>query len=497
MPVFIVVLLSAYLAMAQRIPPKESVPPRTWESHALSDWATPLAAINIPPGYYSEAEYYRAPLDNYRSYPVYHPDREPAGYWEALKHKEPEPLIELDKTGPNFNWIAFGKRVWEEIDAVYLRLYDAESISLARSSKYIRENERRLIVRPDGTLGMYRWVITPRGIGLTVTACASCHTRYLENGGSISGAGFGHGISDSLLQRMGDQLNRVSYAGDRPQMALYRQFGVPWIRDDIHEKLRSMTDEGMAQLFEAQIPGVIDRVGGSPYYITKVPDLIGIRDRKYIDHTATHKHRGAGDLMRYAALVEYSDSMDYGSHRMLTDAQRKIQVRWPDEVLYALAQYIYSLQPPPNPNLRNELSSEGEKVFLKAGCAGCHTPPLYTNNKLTLAQGYKPSGDHPLRADILSVSVGTDPSLALKTRKGTGLYKVPSLRGVWYRGLYGHDGSVASLEDWLDPTRLGEDYVPTGFKGVGVKSRPVPGHEFGLKLSASGKKSLIAFLKTL
>jgi hypothetical protein len=259
------------------------------------------------------------------------------------------------------------------------------------------------------------------------------------------------------------------------------------------------------------VPGVTDRPNGSPYYITKIPDLIGFRDRKYIDHTATHQHRGAGDLMRYAALVEYSDSMDFGSHRMWSDAQsmwsdaqsmwsdaqRTIHARWPDEVLYALAQYIYSLQPPQNPNPRDELATKGELVFAQTGCACCHTPPLYTNNKLTLAQGFKPPDNHPLRADIIPISVGTDPSLALKTRKGTGLYKVPSLKGVWYRGLYGREGAVTSLEDWFDSARLREDYVRSGFKGVGVTNHSVPGHEFGLKLLPGDKKALIAFLKTL
>ncbi|MEO8129131.1 MAG: hypothetical protein ABI822_18650, partial [Bryobacteraceae bacterium] len=197
------------------------------------------------------------------------------------------------------------------------------------------------------------------------------------------------------------------------------------------------------------------------------------------------------------ALIEYSDSMEFGNHRMLSDTQRKIRVRWPDEVLYAMAQYIYSLQPPPNPNPRGDLAAAGEKVFRQAGCSGCHAPPLYTNNKLTLAKGFQPPLDHPLRADIMPVSVGTDPSLALKTRKGTGLYKVPSLKGVWYRGLYGHDGAVASLEDWFDPARLRPDYVPTGFKGVGISTRAVPGHEFGLNLKPGDRKALIAFLRTL
>jgi hypothetical protein len=69
--------------------------------------------------------------------------------------------------------------------------------------------------------------------------------------------------------------------------------------------------------------------------------------------------------------------------------------------------------------------------------------------------------------------------------------------GVWYRGPFEHNGSVATLEDWFDPKRLDEDYVPTGFKGYGVKTRAVKGHRFGLDLSELDRKTLIAFLKTL
>jgi hypothetical protein len=472
--------------------------PRTWDAQALSEWATPLAATGIRPGHFSENEYYRAPVDNYRTYPVYHPDREPAGYWDKLKRQKPEPLIDVEKAGPGFNWVAAGKRVWQEADVPFFRLFDAESISLARSAEYVRKDEKRMVVRPDGTLAHYRWVITPRGIGLSITACSSCHTRFLDDGTAVAGAGFvGHRISDSLLDRMGNQLLRISYSGDTLAMSLYRQFGAPWIRNDVHEKLKIMPEPQIGALFDAEIAGVSDRPNGSIYYVTKVPDLIGFRDRKYIDHTATHRHRDIGDLMRYAALVEYSDSMDFGAHRMLSDAQRKVRVRWPDELLFALAQYIYSLQPPLNPNPSGVFSEKGKAVFAKAGCAGCHTPPLYTNNKLTLAAGYAAPADHPLQADIMPVSVGTDASLALKTRKGTGLYKVPSLKGVWYRRLYGHDGAAASLEEWFDPARLRDDYVPGGFKGAGVKSRAIKGHEFGLDLLPDEKVVLIAFLRTL
>jgi len=63
--------------------------------------------------------------------------------------------------------------------------------------------------------------------------------------------------------------------------------------------------------------------------------------------------------------------------------------------------------------------------------------------------------------------------------------------------MFPHGGSCATLEDWFDPARLRDDYVPTGFRGYGIERRAVPGHEFGLHLLAEDKRSLIAFLRTL
>jgi hypothetical protein len=53
----------------------------------------------------------------------------------------------------------------------------------------------------------------------------------------------------------------------------------------------------------------------------------------------------------------------------------------------------------------------------------------------------------------------------MKTRKGTGLYKIRPLRGVWNRPALLHDGSAASLEEMFDPDRLKPDHVPGGWKG--------------------------------
>jgi Zn-dependent membrane protease YugP len=111
--------------------------------------------------------------------------------------------------------------------------------------------------------------------------------------------------------------------------------------------------------------------------------------------------------------------------------------------------------------------------------------------------GYKFPDDYFRKYAVMYVTFDTDSNLALKTRRGTGFYKVPALKGVWYRGPFEHNGSVATLEDWFDPRRVKDDYIPTGFRGYGVKTRAVRGHEFGLQLNDEERKALIAFLKTL
>jgi hypothetical protein len=223
------------------------------------------------------------------------------------------------------------------------------------------------------------------------------------------------------------------------------------------------------------------------------------------------QHRGIVDLMRYATLNQGGDDLasfdgfvpDGPPDFKTLPAPDKLDPfltqpnRYSDEQLYALALYVYSLKPPPNPNKFDAAAARGQKVFNREGCVMCHTPPLYTNNKLTPAEGFTPPPGATEKYDIMPVSVGTDPSLTLKTRRGTGYYKVPSLKGVWYRSMFGHSGWCATLEDWFDPRRTPDDYVPTGFKPYGAKTYAVKGHPFGLDLAAEDKKALIAFLKTL
>lgn len=56
---------------------------------------------------------------------------------------------------------------------------------------------------------------------------------------------------------------------------------------------------------------------------------------------------------------------------------------------------------------------------------------------------------------------------------------------------------LATLEELFDPARLNPDYEPKGWNPPGVTRRAVPGHIFGLKLSAEDKAALLSFLRSL
>ena len=101
-------------------------PPRFWNDRELSEWALPVAGLNVRPGHFSEKEYYAAPDAEWvRTYPVYFPGLEPAGYWETLRQKKPEPLINPGAR-TIAEWISAGRQVFQEMDVVLFRSTDTQ-----------------------------------------------------------------------------------------------------------------------------------------------------------------------------------------------------------------------------------------------------------------------------------------------------------------------------------------------------------------------------------
>src|SRR5215831_16012841 len=65
--------------------------PKVWDDAILKDLEVPLARPEYSPKHVPEEFYYQIPVRPiYKSYPVYHPDREPTGYINWLRLREPE-----------------------------------------------------------------------------------------------------------------------------------------------------------------------------------------------------------------------------------------------------------------------------------------------------------------------------------------------------------------------------------------------------------------------
>ena len=456
--------------------------PRTWDAPELATFELPLvqadrSALHATPDYY----YRLAVRPIYKSYPVYAPGTEPAGYLEWLAQQEPALGFDPPALGTDAEWIAAGEAVFDAPIG-----YGATfKVATLRDRDWYERNH--VPVTKDGIMPFSRYVIRRKGVVEAGSgSCLMCHARVMADGALLKGAQ-GNFPADRIVA---DNLRQQAAAAKDPEALLAgirlgqrTFFSMPWLRPDPIARVASMSIDDIARAYDAVPVGASTRVNLSLFTPAQIPDLIGLRDRRFLDHTGLVQQRSIADLMRYVAIVQGANAFARFGDFLLVDPvpdPTKME-RYSDEQLYALGRYLYSLTPPPNPNTASALSERGRRVFVREGCNACHTAPLYTSNKLTPVAGFRVPDAHRQRYGIIDRSVGTDPELALRTRKGTGYYKVPSLKGVWYRGPFHHAGAVKTLDEWFDPAR---------------PSR-VPGHPFGLKLTPEDRHALIAFLGTL
>jgi mono/diheme cytochrome c family protein len=175
-----------------------------------------------------------------------------------------------------------------------------------------------------------------------------------------------------------------------------------------------------------------------------IPDLRPIRYQQQLQRAATVKN----DLIALAIRTETLIITSLGE-----------TARPPRKLAFALALFLWRL--PDTPLRRpDEISARGERIFGQR-CASCHQPPRYSGPAIALEQ------------------IGTDPSVGQSTERGTGAYRVPSLRHVGDRTPLFATGSVRDLPELLDP------------------SRTATGHPYGLDLDSAQRADLMRFLDTL
>ena len=126
----------------------------------------------------------------------------------------------------------------------------------------------------------------------------------------------------------------------------------------------------------------------------------------------------------------------------------------------------------------NEAQKRGMELFESAGCADCHTPPLFSNYR------------------FMNAGIGMDKEKPDEGRKAVtgkdsdmGKFRVAPLREVANTHPYFHDGSVATLEEAVKIMAQGgipNDNLSGMMKAVGEE-----------KLTDENIKDLVEFLKAL
>ena len=93
--------------------------PRAWDDREVATFQVPLAQRDRSPRFMTSEEYYKLTVRPiYRTYPIYLPGREPVGYLESLKQKEPEIVFDPSKLQTESDWIRAGELVFDAAPTV-------------------------------------------------------------------------------------------------------------------------------------------------------------------------------------------------------------------------------------------------------------------------------------------------------------------------------------------------------------------------------------------
>src|SRR5262249_14293408 len=142
------------------------------------------------PVHVSADYYYSIPVRKiFRTYPVYHPDREPAGYIDWLRQQEPQVVFDSSQLETERDWIKAGEMVFD----APITTGRLGSLQIGGLDLYVRDPKwyeaTKAPLAKDGSLPFYRYVITEKGtVEVGILACGMCHTRVMPDGTLVKGA---------------------------------------------------------------------------------------------------------------------------------------------------------------------------------------------------------------------------------------------------------------------------------------------------------------------
>jgi len=328
--------------------------------------------------------------------------------------------------------------------------------------------------------------------------CASCHFARLPDGRYAVGApnhvyDYGRqilalGVYPTIAVGLSSPDDHAPEVVAAVQPLLDRYAADEEVRAALLEALQALAALGSAPALPSEVEGYYASwatgtqdfliaplpIDDGVHTISKIIDLWGIPDRD--EETA------AG--MPHAMLAWT------GGARSLPDFLAGFaivggQEPWSADQLAPLADYIWTLRAPDNPDPPDpQLVAEGERLFADDGCAACHGGPRGSGTRLydyqeigtdaAMARWMDPDGDGEACCDV--------DLLAPLTHQ----LKSPRLTGMWAKGRFLHNGSLASLEQLFcsDGPRAASGPEPYGDGG----------HTMTCELPEGDKPALIAYL---
>ena len=222
--------------------------PRAWDDNEVARFAVPLAQHDRSPRFLTSDQYYALKVRPiYRTYPVYAPGREPAGYMDSLKQKAPEIVFDAPQLHNDEEWIRAGEAVFHS-QTVWNPVLPGDPRPQLVASLPGH-------VTADGVIPSANYVV--RRLGVVEygggTSCASCHTRVMPDGSLVKGAQ-GNLPTQQLLARL------------IPSAALrdfdWRLSGAPWVMS--RAEFENVSVEELTRRYRAMQPGLFERHGTAP-----------------------------------------------------------------------------------------------------------------------------------------------------------------------------------------------------------------------------------------
>src|SRR5260370_2356794 len=158
--------------------------PRAWDDHEVKLFELPLAQPDRSPRYISSGDYYEFKVRPvYRGYPIYFPCKEPQGYLDSLRQREPEIVFDPGRLRTEEDWIRAGELVFDAPTTYISVTHEVEPDMRG----YYRAAPFH--VTREGILPYFQYVVRKKGaLELGVSGCAHCHTRVMPDGTALRGA---------------------------------------------------------------------------------------------------------------------------------------------------------------------------------------------------------------------------------------------------------------------------------------------------------------------